>query len=55
MKGRTDRSDDCEIGEVAAAGTRVVTENDITVFQAASQGLDLHRRAQTHPLGSLSS
>lgn len=48
MEGETDRRDDGEIWEVASTGTGVVTQNDVTVFQAVSQRFDLRREAQTH-------
>lgn len=46
--GQTDRCDDCEVWQVAATGTGVVTQNDITVSQAVSQRFDLCIEAQTH-------
>lgn len=35
--GGTDRRDDCEVGKVAAPGTRVVAQNHIAFFQLGPQ------------------
>lgn len=52
VEGQTDRCDDCEVWEVAAPSTRVVTENNVTVFQVVYQRFDLRREAQIHPVRS---
>ena len=45
-KRQADRCDDCEIWEMAATGTRVVTQNHIPFFQLVPLRSDLFREEE---------